>query len=130
VRGDVVQLLAVLGGSASASAYNNSRVCSLEATEARRHRLGQLELELLSSKLWTGRTLSATIGPLVARVSAAMTTPPSNRAPTIVVPVLVAFGSGTPWAWRAALRLWLEKSKPAMAAVSRGMTVDEGGWRR
>ena len=55
-------------------------------------------------------------------MSAAITTPPSNRAPTIVVPVLVAFGSGTPWAWRAALRLWLEKSKPAIAAVS-------GGWR-
>lgn len=43
-------------------------------------------------------TLSATIGPLVARVSAAITTPPLNRHPTIVVPVLVALGSGTPWA--------------------------------
>jgi len=62
-------------------------------------------------------TLSATMGPLVARVSAAMTTPPSNRHPTMVVPVLVAFGNGTPWAWRATLRLWLEKSKPGMAAV-------------
>jgi hypothetical protein len=62
-------------------------------------------------------TLSATIGPLVARVSAAITTPPSNRHPTMVVPVLVAFGSGTPWAWRAALRLWLEKSKPPMVKL-------------
>jgi hypothetical protein len=63
--------------------------------------------------LWRGmRTLSATMGPLVARVSAAITTPPLNRQPTMVVPVLVALGSGTPWAWRAALRLWLEKSKP------------------
>ena len=51
------------------------------------------------------RTLSATIGPDVALVSAAMTTPPSNIAPTIVVPVLVAFGNGTPCACRAALRL-------------------------
>lgn len=59
-------------------------------------------------------TLSATMGPLVALVSAAMTTPPSNRQPTMVVPVLVALGSGTPWAWRAILRLWLEKSKPPM----------------
>lgn len=58
--------------------------------------------------------LSATMGPLVARVSAAITTPPSNRQPTMVVPVLVALGRGTPWAWRAALRLWLEKSKPPM----------------
>lgn len=41
-------------------------------------------------------TLSATIGPLVALVSAAMTTPPSNRHPTMVVPVLVALGNGTP----------------------------------
>lgn len=42
------------------------------------------------------QTLSATIGPLVALVSAAITTPPSNMHPTMVVPVLVAFGSGTP----------------------------------
>ena len=50
-------------------------------------------------------TLSATIGPEVALVSAAMTTPPSNMHPTIVVPVLVALGNGMPCAWRAALRL-------------------------
>ena len=50
-------------------------------------------------------TLSATMGPLVARVSAAITTPPSNRHPTMVVPVLVALGSGTPLAWRARFRL-------------------------
>lgn len=34
--------------------------------------------------------------------------------PTIVVPVLVAFGNGTPLACNAALRVWLEKSKPGM----------------
>lgn len=64
-----------------------------------------------------GRTLSATMGPLVARVSAAMTTPPSYRQPTMVVPVDVAFGRGTPRACRARFRLWLEKSKPGMMAV-------------
>ena len=63
------------------------------------------------------RTLSATMGPLVARVSAAITTPPSKRQPTMVVPVLVALGSGMPWAWRATLRLWLEKSKPPMVCM-------------
>ena len=49
-------------------------------------------------------TLSATMGPEVARVSAAMTTPPSNIHPTIVVPVLVALGRGTPLACRARFR--------------------------
>ena len=66
--------------------------------------------------------MSATIGPDVALVSAAMTTPPSKIAPTIVVPVLVALGSGTPCACRAALRLWFEKSKPGMAAE--GVSID------
>jgi hypothetical protein len=33
------------------------------------------------------------------------TTPPSKMHPTMVVPVLVALGRGTPRAWRAALRL-------------------------
>lgn len=61
------------------------------------------------------KTLSATIGPLVALVSAAMTTPPSNMHPTIVVPVLVALGKGTPCACKAALRLKFEKSKPGIA---------------
>ena len=56
------------------------------------------------------------MGPDVALVSAAITTPPSNMHPTIVVPVLVALGSGTPWACKAALRLWFEKSKPGMIA--------------
>ena len=42
------------------------------------------------------------------------TTPPSKMHPTIVVPVLVAFGRGTPLACSAALRVWLEKSKPGM----------------
>lgn len=32
----------------------------------------------------------------------------------MVVPVLVAFGKGTPRAWSAALRVWFEKSKPGM----------------
>lgn len=49
-----------------------------------------------------------------------LTTTPSpsfseaNRHPTIVVPVDVALGSGTPRACSAALRLWLEKSNPGM----------------
>lgn len=38
--------------------------------------------------------------------------------PTIVVPVLVAFGRGTPLACKAALRVWFEKSKP-------GIVIDE-----
>ena len=58
--------------------------------------------------------MSATIGPLVALVSAAITTPPSKMHPTIVVPVLVAFGRGTPRACKAEFLVWLEKSKPPM----------------
>ena len=57
------------------------------------------------------------MGPLVALVSAAITTPPSNMHPTIVVPVLVALGRGKPCACNAALRLWLEKSNPGMLAM-------------
>ena len=64
-------------------------------------------------------TLSANIGPDVALVSAAITTPPLNRHPTIVVPVDVALGRGTPLAWRARFRLWLLKSKPGIVAVVR-----------
>jgi hypothetical protein len=56
------------------------------------------------------------MSPDVARVSAAMMTPPSKRQPTMVVPVLVARGRGTPFACRAALRLWLLKSKPDMVS--------------
>lgn len=41
--------------------------------------------------------LSATMGPSVARVSAPSTIPSLNRHPTMVVPVLVAFGSGRPF---------------------------------
>jgi len=41
--------------------------------------------------------LSATIGPSVARVSAPKTIPSLNKHPTIVVPVLVAFGRGSPF---------------------------------
>jgi hypothetical protein len=44
------------------------------------------------------------------------TTPPSKMHPTIVVPVLVAFGSGTPLACKAALRVWFEKSNPGIVA--------------
>ena len=40
--------------------------------------------------------LSATIGPAVALVSAAITTPFLNWQPTIVVPVDVAFGCANP----------------------------------
>jgi len=71
-------------------------------------------------------TLSATIGPLVALVSAAITTPPSYIHPTMVVPVLVAFGKGTPCACKAALRLWLEKSKPGMVVVWAGADEVDG----
>lgn len=70
--------------------------------------------------------LSATMGPLVARVSAAITTPPSNRHPTMVVPVEVAFGSGTPCACSAVLRLCRLKSKPPMVLVL-FREVGEGG---
>ena len=41
-------------------------------------------------------------------------TPSLNMQPTIVVPVLVAFGRGIPFACRATLRVWLEKSKPGI----------------
>ena len=44
--------------------------------------------------------LSATMLPAVARVSAAMTTPPANLQPTIVVPVDVAVGVPNPLALR------------------------------
>jgi len=47
--------------------------------------------------------LSATIGPAVARVSAPSTIPSLKRQPTIVVPVLVAFGIFTPLLSRKAL---------------------------
>ena len=40
--------------------------------------------------------LSATIGPSVARVSAPRMIPSLNKHPTMVVPVLVAFGRGMP----------------------------------
>jgi hypothetical protein len=49
--------------------------------------------------------LSATMGPSVARVSAPRTMPSSKRQPTMVVPVLVAFGSGRPF---SAMKLFLE----------------------
>ena len=49
-------------------------------------------------------------------MSAAMTTPPSKMHPTMVVPVLVALGSGTPLECKAAFRLKFEKSKPGIAA--------------
>src|SRR5258706_9299317 len=57
--------------------------------------------------------LSATIGPLVARVSAPRTMPSWKRQPTMVVPVLVALGTATPFASRNSLRMVFEKSNPA-----------------
>jgi hypothetical protein len=72
------------------------------------------------------RTLSATMGPLVARVSAAMTTPPSYKHPTMVVPVDVALGRGTPLAWRARLRLWLLKSKPGIVEAVLCVVIQTG----
>lgn len=44
----------------------------------------------------------------------------------MVVPVLVALGNGTPLAWRARLRLWLEKSKPAMVRRCVVYTIKKG----
>lgn len=55
--------------------------------------------------------LSATIGPAVARVSAPSTIPSLKRQPTIVVPVLVAFGVFTPLLSRKALLSELSQSK-------------------
>ena len=54
------------------------------------------------------------------------TTPPSYRHPTMVVPVLVALGRGTPWAWRAALRSWFEKSKPTISMMATLLGLLEG----
>ena len=50
--------------------------------------------------------LSATMSPSVARVSAPKTIPSLKRQPTMVVPVLVAFGRGMP---RSARKLFLSK---------------------
>lgn len=50
--------------------------------------------------------LSATMGPSVARVSAPRTMPSLNTHPTMVVPVLVALGKGTPLLRR---KLFLER---------------------
>ena len=44
--------------------------------------------------------LSATMGPSVARVSAPRTMPSLKTHPTIVVPVLVALGTGRPFSAR------------------------------
>lgn len=56
--------------------------------------------------------LSATIGPSVALVSAPSTIPSLNRHPTMVVPVLVAFGSGIPFSAKKLFLEVFEKSKP------------------
>ena len=85
----------------------------------------EYEYSLMYVRVVIRLALSATIGPLVALVSAAMTTPPSYRHPTMVVPVLVAFGRGTPRACRAMFLLWLLKSKPAMVMCSCGECVWE-----
>jgi hypothetical protein len=87
--------------------------------------------------------LSATIGPSVARVSAPRTMPSLKRQPTIVVPVLVARGTGMPFSCknvflphsqvrgpggggRAGSDLtWFEKSKPDEEAPSMAADVIE-----
>lgn len=51
----------------------------------------------LAKKWIFSQFLSATIGPSVARVSAPRTTPSLKIIPTIVVPVLIAFGSLKPF---------------------------------
>jgi len=51
--------------------------------------------------------LSATISPSVARVSAPRMIPSLKRQPTMVVPVLVALGSGIP---RSARKLFLPRA--------------------
>jgi hypothetical protein len=58
--------------------------------------------------------LSATIGPPVALVSAPNTMPSLKRQPTMVVPVLVAFGTGIPFSERKAFLDEFEKSKPGV----------------
>ena len=54
----------------------------------------------------TGEERDLPSEPLLSRETGKLTTtPPSYIQPTIVVPVLVALGKGTPRACRAALRL-------------------------
>ena len=84
LRGDVVEFLAVLS-TTRGHAVSDTAFARIKEWLRRRN--------LYEEHV---RTLSATMGPLVARVSAAMTTPPLNKQPTIVVPVDVAFGRGTP----------------------------------
>jgi len=59
------------------------------------------------SLLTFSQFLSATMSPSVARVSAPRMIPSLKRQPTMVVPVLVAFGSGIP---RSARKLFLFKA--------------------
>lgn len=109
LRGDVVQLFAVLVGD------DGARGCSCIG--------GNLKCTSLCQLLWqkerdaigreerggggepgeSCRLPSLLKG--VNRMGLLTTTPPSNMHPTMVVPVLVALGRGTPRAWRAALRL-------------------------
>lgn len=56
----------------------------------------------LAKKWIFSQFLSATIGPSVARVSAPRTTPSLKMIPTIVVPVLIAFGGANPFFSKAA----------------------------
>ena len=58
------------------------------------------------SLLTFSQFLSATMSPSVARVSAPKMIPSLKRQPTIVVPVLVAFGRGNP---RSARKLFLRR---------------------
>lgn len=92
------------GGAGSRAPYLRSDVVKFLAILQTRGRSDFYDLWVLV-RLDSFPTLSATMGPEVALVSAAITTPPSKIHPTIVVPVLVALGNGTPWACRAAFRL-------------------------
>ena len=60
-----------------------------------------------NSSLTFSQFLSATMSPSVARVSAPRMIPSLKRQPTMVVPVLVAFGSGIP---RSARKLFLSRA--------------------
>jgi len=93
LRRDVVKLLAVLVG-------DNGTGCGSSIGSNLMERVSVL------SSWWDGGSSiqCPKTGTRDSKVSLT-TTPPSNMHPTIVVPVLVALGRGTPRAWRAALRL-------------------------
>jgi hypothetical protein len=79
--------------------------------------------------------LSATMGPSVARVSAPRTIPSLNKQPTMVVPVLVAFGNGTPLFWRneflqrsSAARI-IDLLVPSIIRATRYIGFTGRGWK-